>query len=80
MPRPRIRTDSSSQEVRIGGIIYVRGTTRPLSYFSERVPDFIVKHWATARKQVIAQAELFAVLVCKWVWKVELNGTPTFHA
>eukprot|EP00971_Amphidinium_carterae_P178050 3531379-Amphidinium_carterae.1 len=55
-------SDSKMQEVLIGGVIYVRGTTKPLSYFSERVPDFVVKHWASSRKQVIAQAELFAVL------------------
>eukprot|EP00971_Amphidinium_carterae_P104142 2062498-Amphidinium_carterae.1 len=33
--------DRSSQEVLIGGILYARVATRPLSYFSERVPDFI---------------------------------------
>eukprot|EP00971_Amphidinium_carterae_P158550 3143221-Amphidinium_carterae.1 len=62
----------NSQEVLIGGILYARGTTRPLSYFSERVPDFIVKHWAAVRKQVTAQAELFAALVSKWLWRTEL--------
>eukprot|EP00971_Amphidinium_carterae_P181723 3605513-Amphidinium_carterae.1 len=42
LPRVSAKADSDSkmQEVLIGGVIYVRGTAKPLSYFSERVLDF----------------------------------------
>eukprot|EP00971_Amphidinium_carterae_P351243 6492001-Amphidinium_carterae.1 len=62
--------DTGKQSASIGGVLFESGSQSLVSFFSSVVPDGVMEKWRRdAPTQPICQAETFAVLVGKLLWK-----------
>eukprot|EP00971_Amphidinium_carterae_P247960 4923712-Amphidinium_carterae.1 len=63
---------SAIQKVSIGGVLYLPGEVKPARYFSHCLQESLVRRWTgVGQKQVITQAEVFAVVAAKQLWGSE---------